>query len=91
MQTTSTLLPMFWALAVLAGLFSHNYTSNAKAKFFSLRGLGVSVVSLLASVLIAKTSASYPDWQVTLSFVTYALAGYAGGVLSFYTRKLYAR
>lgn len=91
MQTTSMLLPTLWGVAILCGLFGHNFTSRANAKFLSMRGLGMIITLLGAALLVALSSTSFPEWQVFISSLTYALSGFAGGILSFYTRKLTAR
>ncbi len=91
MHTASTLLPLMWAAAVVFGLLANHYTSTVNAKFLSWNGLGLVVASLGSSMLIAGNASSYPEWQTFFSLLTYALAGCAGGVLSFYTKKLYTR
>ncbi len=88
MQTASLLLPILWGVAVFTGLLGNHFASLADAKFLSMRGLGLAAITLGAAILISKATVSLP---MSAGLATYALAGYAGGVLSFYTRKLYAR
>lgn len=89
MQTTSQLLPFLWAVAVSAGILANHFTSNINPKFFSFKGVGLALATLAGSIVVAKSSESMPQWQVALTFITYALAGYTGGIISFYTRKLF--
>jgi hypothetical protein len=88
MQTASLLLPILWGVAVFTGLLGNHFASLTDAKFLSMRGLGLAVLTLGAAILISKTMVSLP---MSAGLATYALAGYAGGVLSFYFRKLYVR
>ena len=88
MQTANLLLPILWRVSVFTGLLGNHFASLANAKFLSMRGLGLTVLTLGAAILISKATISLP---LSAGLATYALAGYAGGVLSFYTRKLYVR
>jgi len=91
MQTSSALFPVFWGVAIFTGLLANHYTALANAKFLSMRGLGLALFTLIGAIIFGKASSVFPHFPISLGFATYILAGYSGGVLSFYTRKLYKR
>lgn len=91
MQTASTLLPLLLAGAVFFGILTKHYVSTFNTDSLPWTAIGLFILTLGGAMVVAANAANYPEWQTFLHFVTYSLAGCAGGVGSYFSSKLFSR